>query len=44
MWDVEINIAGYRFARRTPDHRRHLQALAPWLPWRATDPRRPHVA
>jgi hypothetical protein len=43
MWDVEINIAGYRFARRTPDHRRHLSALAR-LPWRPIPPRRPHAA
>lgn len=31
MWDIEVNIAGYRFTHHAPDRRRRL--LAPLISW-----------
>ncbi|CAN5713748.1 hypothetical protein BH09ACT7_BH09ACT7_08870 [soil metagenome] len=49
MWDIEVNIAGYRFTSQVPDHRRsvlRLAAIRPtwWPSAQLKQPPRPHAA
>jgi hypothetical protein len=49
MWDIEVNIAGYRFTSQAPEYRRVLRVAAArpsWWPSAQVKPssRPPHAA
>jgi hypothetical protein len=49
MWDIEVNIAGYRFTHRVPDQRRRILGFtasrpAWWPTVAARQSRPPHAA
>jgi hypothetical protein len=44
MWDIEVNIAGYRFMRRVPTPLRIIRLSPRSVHWRPAMLRHPHAA